>query len=381
MGRLNLKSDKAKTTLATAEVRTVKKKSLRKTLTEEPKEENKRIDYLNTGSVILNLAASQKGRRGGWARGRIINPVGDGSSGKTLLTLEAFANAFYTLKKFGDIPSYAFPKVKKLLMVYDNAEGVMDFPIEEMYGKDFVDAVEWISSPTCEAGGRNIQRRIQNLKDGECLLYAWDSIDATISSAQKERNVQSLKKDKDEEDAYGTEKAKYFSGGFFNHLCELQQGKDATIFAISQIRENIGVKFGDKYKRTGGKALDFYTHQVPWLRTKKKLSKTFRSQERVYGVRVEATFKRNKCAKPYRDAEFCILFDYGLDNIGSMVDYLFGPEVKIIKWNDENYKREEYIELIENDKDEYEALVDAVEKDWNEIEQAIKPERKNRWDD
>ena len=64
-----------------------------------------------------------------------------------------------------------------------------------------------------------------------------------------------------------------------------------------------------------------------------------------------------------------------------MVDYLFGPKDKDITWNNEKYKREEFISLIENDKDEYEALVDAVEKDWNEIEQAIKPERKNRWDD
>lgn len=380
MSRLKLNKSKTTLTTATTVKRNLKKKSLRKTLTEEPAEENKRIDYINTGAILLNLAASQKSRRGGWARGRIINPVGDGSSGKTLLTLEAFANAFHTFKKLKDIPSYTFPKVKKLIMKYDNVEGVMDFPIEEMYGEDFVSAVEWLSSPTCEAAGRNIQRAIQNLKEGECLLYAWDSLDSSVSSAQKERNVKSLKTDKDEEDAYGTEKAKYFSGAFFNNLCELQQNKDATIFMISQIRENIGVRFGDKYKRTGGKALDFYTHQVPWLRTKDKLKKTFRSQQRVYGVRVEALFKRNKCAKPYRDAEFTILFDYGLDNIGSMIDYLFGPEVKIIKWNNDSYKREEFIDLIENDNDEYEALVDAVEKDWHEIEQAIKPERKGRWD-
>jgi len=218
------------------------------------------------------------------------------------------------------------------------------------------------------------------LKSGECLLYGWDSLDASVSSAQKERNEKSIKADKDEESAYGTEKAKYFSGGFFNNVCELQQGKDATIFMISQLRENIGVSFGEKYKRTGGKALDFYTHQVPWLRVKDKLKKTFRGQERVLGVRVQAMFKRNKCAKPYRDAEFTVLFDYGVDNIGSMVDYLFGPQVKVIEWNDEKYKREEFIDLIENDKDEYNALVKAVEKDWNEIEKAIKPERKNRWE-
>jgi recombination protein RecA len=356
------------------------KNSVKSALTKPPVKENERIDYLHSGSINLNLAASQKGKRGGWARGRIVNPVGDGSSGKTLCTLEAMANAFYTFKKQNDIPSYCFPKVKKLILVYDNVEGVMDFPIEEMYGEEFVEFVQWISSPTCEAAGRNIQRMLQSLKEGDCLIYAWDSLDSSVSSAQKERNLKSVKDDKDEDDAYGTEKAKYFSGAFFNNLCELQQGKDATVFMISQIRDNIGVRFGAKSKRAGGKALDFYTHQVPWLRTKDKLKKTFRSQDRVYGVRVEVDFKRNKCAKPFRQAEFTILFDYGMDDIGSMIDYLYGPKAKTIEWNEITYKREEFVDLIENDEEEYNKLVDEVEQDWKEIEAAVKPTRKSRWD-
>jgi transcription termination factor NusB len=258
-------------------------------------------------------------------------------------------------------------------------EGVMDFPIEEMYGEDFVNAIEWLSSKTCEEAGRDIQRRLMALKDGECLLYAWDSLDASVASAQLKRNEESVKKDKDEESAYGTEKAKYFSGGFFNNVCDLQQNKDATIFMISQLRENIGVSFGEKYKRTGGKALDFYTHQVPFLRVKDQIKKTFRGQERVLGVHVHAKFKRNKCAKGFREAEFPILYDYGIDNIGSMVDYLFGPKVKDIDWDDEKFKRDEFLNMIENDEDEYEKLVEAVEKDWHEIEDAIKPDRKKRF--
>jgi hypothetical protein len=249
-----------------------------------------------------------------------------------------------------------------------------------MYGKNFVDAVEWISSKTCEEFGRNVQRRIDALKDGDCLLYVGDSLDAMVSSAQKERNEKSIKSDKDEEAAYGTEKAKYFSGGFFNNLCEKQQGKDATVFLISQLRENIGVSFGEKYKRTGGKALDFYTHQVCWLRVKDKLKKTFRTVEKTYGVRTHAMFKRNKCAKPFREAEFTILFDFGMDNIGSMIDYLYGPKVKTIDWNGNGYKRNEFIDLIEGNKKEYDKLVTLVEKDWKEIEDEMKPVRKNRWE-
>jgi RecA/RadA recombinase len=57
-----------------------------------------RVEFINSGSTLLNLAASQKGRDGGWARGRIINIVGDGSTGKSLLALEACAQAFYNIQ-------------------------------------------------------------------------------------------------------------------------------------------------------------------------------------------------------------------------------------------------------------------------------------------
>lgn len=83
------------------------KKSVRKTLVDQIKEESKqpaetitpRVEFLTTGSTLLNLALSQKGRDGGVARGRIINIVGDGGSGKTLLALEILAHMFYGMKE------------------------------------------------------------------------------------------------------------------------------------------------------------------------------------------------------------------------------------------------------------------------------------------
>jgi recombination protein RecA len=343
------------------------------------RKESNKVDFFNTGSTMLNLAASQKGRNGGWARGRVVNLVGDGSSGKTLLVLEAMANAFHTFKKHNDLPSSNFPKVTKLILVYDNVEGVMDFPIEEMYGKEFVKHVEWIQSPTCEAFGRSYLRRVKELKQGECLMYAGDSLDAMVPQAALDRIDKSIDKDKEEESAYGTEKAKFFSGSFFNSMCSYMDGKDATIFCISQLRENIGVSFGEKYKRTGGKALDFYTHQVVWLREKEKLKRTFRGHDRVYGVRTHARFKRSKVSKPFRESEFCILFDFGIDDIGSMVDFLYGPKVKTIKWGNTDYKRNEFIDMIEADDKEYSLLQDAAEKEWFEIEDEMIPKRKKRF--
>ena len=384
MPKLNLSNGKPKASVKKKPKLGVKKTSLRESLRGGPsflpkRKENNKVDFFHSGSIILNLAASQKAKNGGWARGRVINLVGDGSSGKTLLTLEAMANAYHTWKKTGNLPSHNFPAVKKLILIYDNAEGVMDFPIEEMYGADFVEHVNWIQSPNCEAFGRNYLRKVRDLKSGECLIYAADSLDSMQSKAALERIDKSVEKDKDEDDAYGTEKAKYFSGSFFNSMCSYMEGKDATIFCISQIRENIGVRFGSKYKRAGGKALDFYTHQVIWLREKKKLKRTFRGQERVYGVNTEGIFKRSKVAKPFRTAEFNILFDYGIDDINSMLAFLYGPEVKSISWGGVTIKRPDLIEIIDNDPKEYDALVEAVTTEWNEIEDEMVPKRKARF--
>jgi RecA/RadA recombinase len=82
-------------------------KSARKTIVDQIKEESKksaetltpRVEFLTTGSTLLNLALSGKGKEGGIPRGRIINIVGDGSSGKTLTALEILANAFYRMKE------------------------------------------------------------------------------------------------------------------------------------------------------------------------------------------------------------------------------------------------------------------------------------------
>lgn len=298
-------------------------------------------------------------------------------SHNTLLALETAAWLFYNHK---NLKSSIYPDVKKLDIIYNNSEGVMDFPIERMYGEDFVNAVQWTQISSVQKFGRDVQRRTSSLKEGHCLLYIQDSIESLLPDEAKERIDKSLKNDKSEENSYGTEKAKYFSSSFFNDLCERQKGKDSTLLFISQVRENLNAgMFGKKFYRTGGKALDFYTHQVMWLYQKEKLKKTHKSQERIYGIRGLAKIERNKTALPYREAEFSILFNYGIDNIQSCADYLFGPKDKEIEWNNQQMKKSELIDLAYENEDVKNELIIETEKLWQEIEEKINIHRPSKY--
>jgi len=334
------------------------------------------VDFITTGCTTLNLAASSKARNGGWARGRILNLVGDGSSGKTLVALEFAAVCYHKLKS---IKSKLFPPVKKLKIIYDNVEGVMDFPVESMYGKEFYDAVEWEPrSEYIEDFGQRYLKELKNLKSGEALIYIIDSWDALDSKEEGEAFDKHIDKGTKLEGSFDLGKQKYASKRFFKKLCKEMKGKDCTLMIVSQTRVKIGVTFGKKKHRTGGAALDFYTHQVCWLYEAGKLKKISHGHEWAYGIRIKAKFERNKVAKPYRETVFDILFDYGIDDERSMVTWFFGPEKKEMEWDGKKHKREEFINLLEDNPDEREAMIDAVEAKWNKIEAAM-PKKKKKY--
>lgn len=343
-----------------------------------PKSDDERVEFLSSNSTMFNLAASGKGKNGGWARGHIVNPVGDGSSGKTLMALEVAAWCHHNIKK---IKSNIFAPVKTVSIIFNNVEDVMDFPINKMYGESFVQAIEWIHIGTVEAMGRDYTRRVKALKEGDFLLYINDSWDALTSEKGKERFEESAESDKEEKGSYGTEKAKYGSASFFSNICDISSGKDATLIIVSQVRDKIDTMvFGKKQYRAGGKSLDFYTHQVPWLSVVEKLKKTFRGEERVYGIRMKAKFERNKVAKPFRESETIILFDYGIDNISSMINWLYGPRADKIDFDNNKFDRADFIKYIEDNKLE-DVLSEMCEKEWNEIEAAVVPDRRKRFEE
>lgn len=332
------------------------------------------VEFLNTGNILLNLALSGKGSTGGFARGRVANIVGDGSSGKTLIALETAANNFYSLigRKTEN-----FPKVKTVDVYYNNPEAVMDFPLEEMFGSKFVTSVHWKNTRTVEKFGRDFTKVCLNSKRGQAIIYIVDSWDALKSEAEEKAFLKEAKSDK-EEKAQMLLKQKY-AHEFFRNICSHMEGTDITLIIISQTKQKIDARFGKQQYRTGGKALDFFTHQVVWLYEKGKLKKTRRKRDMIYGINIRARVERNKVAKPFREADFSILFDYGIDNIGAMIDWYYGPQAKIYKFDKKKIKgRENFIKYVELYNKET-LLTKQVIDEWNAVEQAIRPQRKRKY--
>ena len=349
----------------------------------EEKKEERPVDFLHTGSTCLNLALSNRARDGGWARGRIDNVVGDGSSGKSMLALEAAANCFHFML---GTESNNFPKVKKVSIVYNNVEGVMDFPVEAMYGEEFNNGVEWMRTGTIQEFGSDFLKRVRALKDGEFLLYVVDSWDALDSEEELKAFIESIEKEKPQEGSYDLGKQKYGSKRFFKTLCSEIEGdngqvkKDCTLLIVSQTRQKIGVTFGERRYRAGGDALNFYTHQVVWLADVGKIHHTKEGIIVVEGIEVKAGVKRNKTAKPFRQAEFPILFDYGIDDIMSMIQYIHGPKSKAVEdFLGSSFKTYETLANYVDKEDLKDELISLTEEKWHRVQGSKKHIRKRRF--
>ena len=224
-------------------------------------------------------------------------------SHNTLLAIETCAN-------FHD----KFPDGK---IVYLEAEAAFDESYAEALGMP-IQQVDFVGDQlvdyTVESWFDHMDSTIKELtKSEQPCLYIVDSLDALSDRAEKGREI--------DKGSYGANKPKMI-GQLFRRLTKEIERTKIHLMIISQVRDNIGVLFGEKHTRTGGKAMDFYASQILWLAQMKKLDKTIRKQKRVYGVQVKAKCKKNKIGLPFRECEFPIIFGYGVDNIYSMIAWL-----------------------------------------------------------
>lgn len=266
-------------------------------------------DYFRTGCTMLDKVVG--GAKGvyGVPAGKFINIVGDRSSGKTFVSNEFIAWSHY---HYG----------KRFKWVYDDCESGYSFDTNSLYGFSIVDG-EAVHSETVEEAFCNISNFCNSLKKGECGIYVIDSLDGLTSNEQDERAVERIKAFENgktfDKGTYGMGKQKYLSQEFFPQLCSLIEKKNVMVIIVSQVREKIDMFSFEKYRRNGGKGLDFYAHTVLWLATQKKILK----KENAVGVVVKAKTTKSKTPRPFRECTFSLLYDYGLDAIGSGIDYLY----------------------------------------------------------
>lgn len=307
-----------------------------------------KLRFLNSGCALLNLVMS--GRvDGGYPMGRMSNIVGDKSTGKTLLAIEACANF-----------NQMFPKGK---IKYRETESAFDIPYAETLGLP-IDAVDFGEEQidTVEDFERDLVAFCAEVrKSKQPGLYILDSMDAL--SDEKEMAAKP-----GEQAGFGTGKSKANSRLFRKLVRELESS-NVTLIIISQVRANIGVMFGPDVTRTGGKALDFYASIVLMLNHMKTIVSEKRGIKRPTGVRVKVKCEKNKVAMPFRTAQFIIRFGYGVEN------YEAGLE-----WMKEHKRQKDLgltLEGIENLLDE---SLDWSGKEYNQRTRELEPALQKAWD-
>lgn len=250
----------------------------------------KNYQFVSSGCTTLDCVLG-----GGWALGSIVNIVGDKSTGKTLLAMEAIANLFL---KYNDGWARYVEAESAFDEDYGNALGI---PMDRVAVKNDLDTVEAVFED------------LTSLSYKEPGLYIVDSLDALSDVAEMERGIG--------EGSYGAAKAKKLSELFRRLVRKLARQK-ICVMIISQVRDNIGVAFGEKHGRSGGKALDFYASQILWLAHIKTLDRTINKIKRPTGIVIRARCKKNKIGLPFRQCDFDIRFGYGIDDVGASTEFL-----------------------------------------------------------
>ena len=261
-----------------------------------------------TGSIMLNLACSDN-INGGFAPGKIVNLIGDSSSGKTLLALTMFADIVND------------PQFDDYRLIFDDAEEALEFDIGYLFGENTAKRIEMDqTSNTIEDYYGNVLRA---LSKGKPFIYVLDSFDAITADEEIKRSKEYENDKSDKSGSYKTEKARMSSEILRVIKGGIKETK-SVVEIISQTRDNIG--FGAMFQpkvRTGGKALKFYSCNEIWLAVGKKVSKN----DLEIGANVMAKVSKNKLTGKKRDIVFPIFYDYGVDNLQSCIFFLIEQKV------------------------------------------------------
>ena len=250
---------------------------------------NVEIDSISSGSIAIDYALGV----GGYPKGRIVEIYGPESSGKTTLALHAIAEV---QKKGG----------KAAFIDAENA-------IDPMYAKALGVNIEDLILSQPDSGEQALEITEMLIKSGAIDLIVIDSVAALVPQAELDGEMS---------DAHMGLQARLMSKAM-RKLAGVMNRSDCTAIFINQLREKIGVMFGNPETTTGGKALKFYAS----IRVDVRKSEAIKSGTDIIGNKVNVKIVKNKVAPPFKVATVDIMYGKGISRIGELIELAVDREI------------------------------------------------------